>query len=276
MKQVAIVVTGLMLGAAPTETFAQVLRGSVTDHASEKVISGAQIDLIDDRGGRAAQTTTDTAGFFELRAPGSGSYRLRASMIGYETVSSDVLDLRFREIVEMTVRLSIEPIALTPVVVRIRPDDSRLAEFEERRANNAGGYFITRQDIERRPVATTSELLIGAPGVTLVPQTFAGIPQDRYIITLRGGVGPCTAHVFINGAEVSQSSGSTVDDLLNPEWLGGVEVYPTAAATPVEYRRADCGAVLFWMRDPEGGNRWRWIKVVAAAGFIGLAALITR
>jgi hypothetical protein len=87
----------------------------------------------------------------------------------------------------------------------------------------------------------------------------------------------CTAHLFINGSEVTQLGIRTVDDLLVADWIGGVEVYPSAALAPVEYRRADpCGVVLFWTRDAEPGTSWSWIKVAAAAAFAGFAFILTR
>jgi hypothetical protein len=159
MKLMEMVVAALALAAVPQGAIAQVLRGRVIDHASGAVLSGAQMDVIDERGSQIARTATDTEGRFELRAPRSGAYRLRASLIGYETFTSDPLDLGVRETVELLLYLSVEPVPLTPVIVRTRSDRSRLTEFERRKAQGLGGYFITRQDIERRPIATASELL---------------------------------------------------------------------------------------------------------------------
>jgi hypothetical protein len=53
--------------------------------------------------------------------------------------------------------------------------------------------------------------------------------------------------------------------------IGGVEVYPSGALAPFEYRtRGDpCGVVLFWTREVEYGTGWSWIQVAAAA-FLGL------
>jgi len=278
MKQTVAAFTALAMAAVPAVAFAQIFRGRVTDYPSGRSITGVQIDLIDDRGRGIVQTTTDTAGFFELRAPRSGVYSVRAALIGYQTLTSEPLEAGPREILELSLQLSVRPVSLTPVVVRVRPDrGSRLAEFEQRRTRHEAGHFITRPDIERRPVATASELLVGIPGVNLTPQVNYIVPTDRYIISLRGSLGACQAHVFINGAEVSQGPTSTVDDLLIPEWLAGVEVYPTAASTPVEYRRpSGCGAVLFWTREPERGGTWRWTRLVAAAGFLGAAIMLTR
>jgi hypothetical protein len=239
-------------------------------------MQGVLIELLDTRGQGPTGASTNSAGAFSLRIPRDGSFMIRASHLGYQTFQSDPLDLRTRDLVDIRLQLSVEPIDLDPIVVRV-DRDSHLAEFERRRLRSGTGHFITRDEIERRPISRPSELLIGIPGVNLQAQSdLQGIPQDRYIVTLRGTLLPCTAHVFIDGIEVRQTSNSTADDLLNADWLGGVEVYGTAATAPAAYQRPGCGSVLFWTRARESGSRWRWIKGFAAAGFVALALILTR
>lgn len=280
MRQSATALVLFVLATAPQQAISQVFRGRVVDHASSAVLADVHLRLIDDMGRETGRTTSDASGIFQLRAPGNGRYRVQASLIGYETAASDTLAIGRHETVELLIRLSVDPVRLMPIVVTTRSDGSRLAEFERRKELRLNGHFITRRDIERRPVATAAQMLIGVPGVTLTPVLGGlGVPQDRYIIGFRGRTtNRCTAHLFINGTEVTQTDRRTVDDLLIGDWIGGVEVYPSAALAPVEYRRADtCGVVLFWTRDAEPGTRsWSWIKVAAAAAFGGLAFILTR
>jgi hypothetical protein len=278
MRRPATALVMLVLATVPQQAASQVLRGRVVDHASSAVLSDVHVRLIDDTGRETGRTTSDASGIFQLRAPGDGRYRVQASLIGYETAASDALAIGRHETVELLIRLSVDPVQLTPIVVTTRHDGSRLAEFERRRELHLTGHFITRREIERRPVATAAELLIGVPAVTLNPVSDGfGVPQDRYIIGFRGRTTVhCTAHLFINGTEVTQGT-TTVDDLLIGDWIGGIEVYPSAALAPVEYRRGDpCGVVLFWTRDAEPGTSWSWIKVAAAATFAGVAFVLTR
>jgi hypothetical protein len=264
-----------MLAGTSATASGQLVRGRITDYPTGAILADVQIDLIDDGGRVAARATTDDEGFFAIRPRLSGTYRLRAGLIGYQTFTTEPLALASEDLVELALQLSIEPVDLTPVIVRTTPDRGRLAEYDRRRTERVSGYFITREEIERRPIATASELLIVVPGVTLAPLSLHGIRQDRYTIMVRGTMGPCMATVFINGMLVSQSGMRTVDDLLISDWIEGIEVYPTAVAAPLEYRRG-CGVVLFWTRNPEPGTNWRWIKVAAAAVFVAGAALLTR
>jgi hypothetical protein len=279
MRQPATVLVMLVLATVPQQAASQVLRGRVVDHASSAVLSDVHVRLIDDTGRETGRTTSDASGIFQLRAPGDGRYRVQASLIGYETAASDALAIGRHETVELLIRLSVDPVQLTPIVVTTRHDGSRLAEFERRRELRLTGHFITREEIERRPIATAAELLIGIPAVTLTPMSDGGgVPQDRYILGFRSRTPDhCTAHLFINGTEVMQTPTRTVDDLLIGDWIGGIEIYPSAALAPVEYRRADpCGVVLYWTRDAEPGTSWGWIKLAAATAFAGLAFILTR
>lgn len=279
MRQPATALVMLVLATVPQQAASQVFRGRVVDHASSVVLSDVHVRLIDAMGRETGRATTDASGIFQLRAPGDGRYRVQASLIGYDTAASDTLVIGRHETVELLIRLSVDPVPLMPIVVTTRHDGSRLAEFERRRELRLTGHFITRREIERRPIATAAELLIGVPGVTLTPVSDgSGVPTDRYIIGFRGRTTHhCTGHLFVNGSEVTQLGSRTVDDLLVADWIGGVEVYPSAALAPVEYRRADsCGVVLFWTRDAEPGTSWSWIKVAAAAAFAGFALVLTR
>jgi hypothetical protein len=279
MRQPATALVMLVLATVPQQAASQAVRGRVVDHASSVVLSDVHVRLTDAMGRETGRATTDASGIFRLRAPGDGRYRVHASLIGYDTAASDTLAIGRHETVELLIRLSVDPVPLMPIVVTTRHDGSRLAEFERRRELRLTGHFITRREIERQPVATAAELLIGVPGVTLTPvPDGSGVPTDRYIIGFRGRTtNHCTAHLFINGSEVTQLGIRTVDDLLVADWIGGVEVYPSAALAPVEYRRADpCGVVLFWTRDAEPGTSWSWIKVAAAAAFAGFAFILTR
>jgi hypothetical protein len=260
----------------PATANAQILRGTVTDHATGRPMEGVLVELSDPRGQEPVVTSTNATGDFSLRIPRDGSFVIRATHLGYQTFQSETIELGTRDIVDIALQLSVEPIDLQPILVRV-DRDSHLAEFERRRLRYGQGHFITRQEIERRPISRPSELLIGAPGLSLSPQRDEqGIPQDRYIVTLPGTLEPCNAHIFIDGIEVTQTARSTVDDLLNADWLGGVEVYRTVLATPSEYQRAGCGSVLFWTQARESGRGWGWLKGAAVAGFVVLALILTR
>jgi hypothetical protein len=238
-------------------------------------MEGVLVQLIDVRRQEGVQVTTSATGDFSLRIPRDGSFVIRASHLGYQTSRSDTLEIGVRDIVDVRMQLSVEPVDLDPIVVTV-DRDSHLAEFERRRLRYGTGHFITREEIEHRPISRPSELLIGIPGVNLIPLTDGFVPQDRYTVMLRGTLRPCRAYVFVDGREITQTGWQTADDVLNADWLGGVEIYSTEVAAPAEYQRPRCGSVLFWTRARESGGPWRWLKGAAAAGFVVMALILTR
>jgi hypothetical protein len=181
--------------------------------------------------------------------------------------------------VQLTVRLATGAIPLDPVVVVARGMGGRLAEFDKRRARHATGYFLTREEIERRPLAKTTTVLFGIPGLMLQPIGRRGSPaEDRNIIQFSGSSGrPCVANVFIDGVPAAQSPIS-IDERLDASLLAAVEAYPRAGTAPPEYQHGNsCGVVLLWTREAERGGRWSWVHlVVLAVAVVGFGALITR
>ncbi len=265
----------LVAGAAPVT--AQLVRGHVADVESKLRLRAVDVALLDASGRAAAQATSDTTGGFELRAPRPGVYRLRAALLGYSPLTSDTIELRTRETVQVAVSMSAQAISVAPLVIVTRRQGSHLHEFEQRRTRQASGYYLTQKEIDRRPIASASTLLVGMPGVTL--STY-GLHDKNEILMLTNQVtasGPvyCRAALWVDGRPVHAPH--SIDDVLIASWVGAVEVYPRGSIAPLEYRtQSDCGVVLYWTRERENGARWSWKKIAVAAGFMAGAALLVR
>ena len=270
----------LALAASAMELRAQVVRGVVSDAASDGRLGGVMVTLLDERSRPGGQTLTDSAGWFEIRAPRPGSYQLQFSRLPYTTFTSDLIELGINLTTQIAARLSTTAIPLNPVVVVARGMNSRLADFQMRQARHGAGHFITQQDIDRRPLARPTTVLIGAPGVTLqqVSRGRGGTPDDRNIITFLGNGGrPCVANVFIDGVPTSQTP-ATVDERLDVASIAAVEVYARAGTAPAEFQRGNtCGTVLFWTREVEKrSGRRSWTHALIAVGVLTLGFLVTR
>jgi hypothetical protein len=59
--------------------------------------------------------------------------------------------------------------------------------------------------------------------------------------------------VYLDGLRFPLFRGESIDHLVSPMELEGIEVYAHAAQVPVEFQRtrAGCGAILFWTRHAE-------------------------
>ncbi len=272
----------LFAALAPAAVDAQSVRVSVVDAESGAPVIGASATLLSE-GRRVESTTTDADGRAELRTREGGTYVLAIGGLGYRDFASEPLTLAEDEFVEVRVRLGVQAIPLEPLVVVAsgRTLSPAMAGFERRRADpSLGGAYLTRADIERRPVATPTELLFSLPSVSVQPIMTLDSPyaKERNLIwfpSSRGASvnpGACLAEVFVDGVRARQSAESSMDDLLAGADLAGVEVYPRPFTAPAEYRgTGGCGVVLFWTepRDASDGV-WSWKRLAVGGGLLGL------
>jgi hypothetical protein len=103
--------------ALATPGSAQTVRGRLLEPDSETPIAAALVLLIDSAGRELDGVLTDDEGTFLLRAPGSGTYRLRAEHIAYRTTTSAPLELAAGESRLYRMAISIRPIELSSLDV---------------------------------------------------------------------------------------------------------------------------------------------------------------
>lgn len=254
---------------------AQTVRGAVHAAGDGRPVSDVRLILRSADGEVVAAAISTEDGRFQLRAAAGGLVRLEVAHIGYADWQTANFALASGATIDVEVKLGVEAIPLDPIVVvaQNRYDEGRLAGFEQRRTDPGGfgGYFMTQDDIERRPMATPSSLVLGAPGMGLQS---AGSNGDRAVIM----TGRCPARLFVDGIRVEQSAQHSIDDLLPPDQIAGVEMYPRALSAPVQYQdagRPDCGVVLFWTREPRPGAPGRWGFRRMAVGLGLVAGILT-
>ncbi|HEX6306764.1 MAG TPA: carboxypeptidase regulatory-like domain-containing protein [Longimicrobiales bacterium] len=115
----------LLLGIASRPLHAQVVVGRLIDTSANRPIAAAFVQLLDSAGVRRAGALTDSAGQFTLRANAPGAYRLRAERLGYEPVTSPVLQLGPAP---LNYVFELSPRALVLPAVAVRSEDSRGCE----------------------------------------------------------------------------------------------------------------------------------------------------
>jgi hypothetical protein len=225
---------------------AQTIRGKLLEEFTDRPIGDASVSLLNDRGAKVAQgATSGSDGGFTLIAPTPGTYRLWAQKPGYRLLVSPALELRKGDDLTVTLRLLPDTIVLRPVVVTAtnRRPTGRLGGFYERMQRRIAGTFITRDQIEQRHAIQVSDLLQTIPGLQLVPSS-RGFSFD--VRTIEG----CRPQVYLDGVPYPLLAGETIDDVVSPTQLEGIEVYRHAAEVPVEFQRPDssCGAIVLWTR----------------------------
>ena len=240
----------LVFAEAPTGR----LVGRVRDARSHRPVAAAAVSVT----GRREEVQSDRRGQFVLSALPVGPYDLSVRHIGYAPLTHRVLITRGHT-TEVDVRVSPDPVELEPLVAtatRIRRLETQ--GFYERKYWGeliGGGRFFTVQDIERRNPLRITSMIADVPGVR-VRCGGRGIRSCRVFsgrITT-GFVGRgCEMSVYVDGTPLIQPGRpnvNTIDEVVLPLEIGGVEVYPGAASLPAEYSGSDarCGAIVIWTR----------------------------
>lgn len=281
--------TTLLLLALSTPAAGQMLVVRVVDDSTSNPVAGATVDLLTIGAETLSSSATDSTGFVRFTLPSAGEFQLVARAESFLPWPSGTLSLDAGESLEVEIRLGREAIPLEPLVVVTRARRAaRLAGYRQRLREGSFSDFVTREEIERRPAATVSDLLRPMSGVHIVDVPRGANPNalSRLIAMrgLRGGqiesagdMNYCLPGLFLDGVRITQSAEFPIDDLIRADHLEGIEVYSTPGSVPVEYQRVAgdaCGAVLFWTRDAEPGQGrsgwWRWALGLGAFGGIFL------
>jgi hypothetical protein len=235
-----------LLVVSATPSAAQKVHGRVLERGTDRPIAAAILELRDGSNVRA-QVRTLEDGSFVIPVPGAGTYRVAAARVGFESLLSGDLVIAQPDSLDLVFRMTSTAVELEPVNVSTsRHRSARLAGFYERSAKRRQGHFLTRDVIEQARSSRTSDLLRRIPGLS-----FRATRRGGFAVRARGG---CEPQVYIDGMDVSMFGNVTsVDDLVRPHDLEGVEVYGSSAV-PVEFMRnqhggtTQCGAVMFWTR----------------------------
>ncbi|MEX2611165.1 MAG: TonB-dependent receptor [Gemmatimonadota bacterium] len=210
----------------------QVLLGDSQDPVADAVIrlTGTPVETVSDENGR-----------FRFQRLPPGNYNLVARHISHEDLATGFA-VNTDEALDITLRMSDEPIRLDPVIVDVRKQ--RLAEvgFYDRRERGRGVY-MTRAQIEAKQPSMASDALRGIAGLTLMPSNW-GPYQD---VTGRGG---CPFRYFVNGGRAGDDF--YIDELAQ-DWIEAIEIYRGPSSVPPQYIPAlgsgnsACGVILVWL-----------------------------
>jgi hypothetical protein len=128
------------------------------------------------------------------------------------------------------------------IVASSRRTPGRLSGFYDRMQRHGVGTFITSDQIERaRPFAVT-DLLRTVPGLQVFPSRRG---FGNTVRTIEG----CQPTVYLDGVRFPLL-GESIDDIVNPMTLEGIEVYPHAVDVPAELQgpTSNCGAIALWTK----------------------------
>ncbi len=236
------------------------VQGRVVDARTADSIPGATVLIMDSYGDRIARRITDEAGRFSVEVHRRSAIRLRVGGLGYETVNTPLLHFGDNDFFVLEILLDVDAVPIAPLEVVAQAETlERSVAFRgfDHRVQLGFGSYFTRSDIDEIQPQRVSDLLRRVPGVRL---TGSGAGH-RQIVTMsrslmgRGG-GPCQVQIYMDGRLITRarSVDISVDELVAPGDLEGVEIYRGLSTVPAEFMTPDahCGVVALWTR--RGGD----------------------
>jgi hypothetical protein len=183
----------------------QTVRGRVVEAETGVPIPAAVVVLEDARGARVATVLADAEGRYRVRAPGAGTYRLRAERVGYANPAAVTLTLADGQTVEHELRTESRRVVLDVVVAEGqrrrcagRPQEGAVAAtvWDEARkalaaaalAQESGEYsFLTElrihdTDLDRRNVMRDSTRQVVMQGRPFVAATVEELVTGGYVV----------------------------------------------------------------------------------------------
>ena len=245
------------------------LIGQVLDARNNQPVAAAAVSVP----GRTEVVQSNRRGRFVLTGLSVGEHEISIRHLGYAPLRHPVHVTRGLT-TEVTVDLSPDPVALAPLVTTAtRPRRLEIKGFYERKywaELIGGGAFFTAEDIERRNPVRITHMIADAPGVRLGNCDVWGHGCKLYSTTHARGFSDqgCKLNIFLDGnlairgsrerwSLTAGSGGSdglnpreSINDLVLPTEIAGIEVYTGAAVLPAEFGGHDarCGAVAIWTK----------------------------
>jgi TonB family protein len=232
------------------------INGRVLDPAG-RAVAGAELTIP----GSTVRVETDDTGEFRLKNVPAGDLSVRVRRLGFKPDTS-IINVLAGQTVPLMIALEPLPVVLAPMTILGKHYTGRLASFYQRRDRGMGHYY-TRDEIEKRNPANTTDLLRTVPGIRLQPLGFG-----RQTLRFRGA--RCPPLVWIDGSPLG--AGEFDIDNVPTRSIEAMEIYTGIAALPSEFTAGpttttSCGTIVIWSRQGEPRSRKR-VKGESAAAEI--------
>ena len=233
----------LMATMLPAVASAQAVQGRLIGRETQAPVRGGTVHLIAADSQAVALALTDAEGRFTLQAPRPGRYWMLARAPGYETSETDAFAVG-AEGARVSFVIGRRVVLDTVTAVGISAADRWwYGGFRQRMRRNAGGRFITAEQIERWNYRQVADALRSVPSLELVYTPRGPRTRMRHPVSI---LTSCWTNMYLNGMRVDQEAVQHID----AADVAGIEVY-TRGDAPAEYNSsmgAACGVVVVWLR----------------------------
>ncbi len=262
---------GVLVGLGSVSTLqAQRVVGRVVDQSTGDPLPFTYVALLGEGGATVRAAESDRTGFFLLDVE-AGSYRLRATRLGYSEHLSDPLDLRSDETLSVVVRMAVQAIPMPPLEVVARGRDEPGRSGFERRMALGKGVFLTVDSIRARNPVLVSDAFHGIPGVVV----FEGMGpvkvysmygakcfimfRDHFPVGEPVGTAPDLRLPTSGRPSLFGPTGSgPINERLKIDWIRGIEIYRDLSEVPQELRTANVISQIWPAGGRVSGGRTRY------------------
>ncbi len=244
------VATAAAEDAEPAARQVAMLAGVVEDSIGTPIMD-AEIAVI----GTALRTRSGSGGTWRLSGVEPGPVLVSARRVGYlpQTLTvhlkegeTRALDLTLNEVMA-------RPYVLPDVMVFTPPRTFRSVfhqGFYSRKLSYPGGTFFTREDLMAFKPQFTSDVFRSTPGFYQYRDRRG---QSQWVMRGATTSSNCPIRFFIDGTNIPLN-GMSIDELVQPSDIEGIEIYRGASTVPAEFSGRSiqddsrCGVVAVWTR----------------------------
>ena len=236
----AIIVTFSLLSVLHAQSMT--IEGIVKDKKTQKNLIGANVFIV----GTSIGASTNTEGKYILKNVKPGSYKVKASYIGYQAVEVDI-DLTSSENITQDFELSYVSLQGEAIEVTAQARGQIDAINEQIKAKSIKN-IVSSDRIQELPDANAAETVARIPGVSIRREGGEG---NKVIIR---GLSPKYNKVMVDGTNLASTdpdNRSTDLSMISQYMLEGIEV--TKAGTPDQEGDVLGGTVNFKLKKAPSG-----------------------
>ena len=236
----AIIVTFSLLSILLAQSMT--IEGIVKDKKTQKNLIGANVFIV----GTSIGTSTDADGKYKLINVKPGSYKVKASYIGYQAVEVDI-DVTSAENITQDFELSYVSLQGEAIEVTAQARGQIDAINKQIKANSIKN-IVSSDRIQELPDANAAETVARIPGVSIRREGGEG---NKVIIR---GLSPKYNKVMVDGTNLASTdpdNRSTDLSMISQYMLEGIEV--TKAGTPDQEGDVLGGTVNFKLKKAPSG-----------------------
>ncbi len=162
-----------LVGAAQAQAQSGTIQGRVTDSASGAAVPSAYVSVSTPEGLAVATRIANRDGAWSASVP-AGSYRVEVRSIGFESRTSDLVQVQAGQVTQVNLSIATQAIALAGVDVI-----TGIVGVEDPRRSPASVAAISREQLQVRPVITPVDHLRSLAQVDVIQQ---GVQSTNVVV----------------------------------------------------------------------------------------------